>query len=129
MNIIKEEKNIVVHENSYYWGTGITIVYENGKGIVSIDFLKDTGIHRREGYGFIHGLSVLEEERNRGIGSAALALAEVMIKERGRSRAALDIEARDSRARRFYRERGYTEVKEERYETDYGEYERMEKIL
>jgi len=57
--------------------------------------------------GIVENLYVVPDSRERGVGSALLDAAEQRLRTRGVDRITLEAMARNERARRFYRERGY----------------------
>ena len=74
-------------------------------GVVDIHLARPGGAHRRLDYGFVPELAVAERARRRGIGAALMAAAEAWAIARGCAYLALDHNARNDEAGRFYRER------------------------
>ena len=66
--------NKVVHHNKWNWGEQFLIVLESGEGIVSVSLENDS-----PGEAIIHGLSVIEPERRKGLGTKLIAEAESLI--------------------------------------------------
>ena len=77
-------------------------------GILDVHVARPEGAHKPERYGFIEELAVAEGARSRGVGAALLRAAEEWAREHACAYTALDYNARNDRAARFYRERmGY----------------------
>ncbi len=77
-------------------------------GILDDHVATPEGAHRPDRYGFIAELAVAAPARGRGAGAALLQAAEEWARARDCAYAALDYNARNERADRFYRQRmGY----------------------
>jgi GNAT superfamily N-acetyltransferase len=77
-------------------------------GVVDIHVARPEGAHRPERYGFIEELAVAAPARSRGAGAALLRAAEAWAREHDCAYTALDYNARNDGAARFYRDRmGY----------------------
>jgi GNAT superfamily N-acetyltransferase len=77
-------------------------------GVADLRVVYPAGAHQAIRYGEIAELAVAAHARGRGVGSALVAAAEFWARERGCMYAALDYNARNVDAARFYRDRlGY----------------------
>ena len=76
--IMNEEVNMkfVEHVNKWWWGKTITFIKNGGKAIVELQM--DDNYPRVI---FIKGLSVIESERRKGLGTELLALCESVAKK------------------------------------------------
>ena len=97
--------NFKYHKNEWWWGHSITIVTEDGSGYVNLQ--QENGI---EDEMCISNLSVLEEQRHKGIGTALLAEAERVAKDYGMKRIYLSAE-KGSFVVDWYERIGYTKDK------------------
>ena len=68
--------NKIIHHNKWHWGESYNIILNNGNGIVrfSIDNTDSSN-------GYIDGLSVVEKERNKGLGDILLNECEDLSKK------------------------------------------------
>lgn len=110
-----------VHGNQYLWGFCVHIIAESGAGTVEVCF------ENGKSHSFVSGLSVLEDRRRQGIGTALLKACERESAQRKRYTVELEIEAQDIYAQEFYEKRGYKVV--DNFELDYGDYKLMRKEL
>lgn len=108
---------LVIHRNKWYWGESEYIIYDGGKGLVSVQFdddYPDTAT--------ISCLSVLPSERTMGLGSRLVEFAEGEAKKRGNHRVELGSE-RNSWLVKWYQRMGYRVM--ETYTEDEYQDERM----
>ena len=102
-------KDFIVHKNTWSWGTDIKIIADGGKGFVELQLITDKDYtHRACTYGYIGGLSVLPECRNKGLGSSVLQTAEIMTLEAGRNNVYLKVDLDKPENKDFYEKRGYS---------------------
>src|SRR5262249_44456011 len=89
-------------------GTGDCVGY----AIVIVDFPQmQTGTFRPARYAFIDDMAVAEPARGRGVGTALIKAAEALARDHGAEGMALDTQADNTGALRFYREHiGYRDV-------------------
>ncbi len=92
---------LVIHRNKWFWGSSEYIIYDCGKGLVSIQFNDDY-----PDTATISGLSVLPSERTMGLGSRLVEFAESEAKKRGKHRINLGAE-RNSWLVKWYQRIGY----------------------
>lgn len=98
---------MVIHNNSFDWGTCLTVVREDGKGIVEIFFEK------KEPYvAYLSGLSVIPEARRMGFATGLMEKAEEICMERNVFR--IDLRAvKEQFVRDFYHKLGFIDIEEE----------------
>lgn len=90
-----------IHKNTWCWGRTHTIVCHGGRGIVNISIENDNPL-----VATIHGVSVLPNNRENGIGTELIELAEREAYEMGASRVCLATEP-DSWLEKWYKRLGY----------------------
>lgn len=76
-----------IHSNAWWWGVGCRIIRRDGAGIVGINF--DNSMPETC---YIEGLSVVENERGKGIGRSLLELCEVIARQEGKTFLSLSAE-------------------------------------
>lgn len=94
----------MVHENNWIWGKAWTIILEGGKGMVQVSKAND------EEEAIIHNLSVIPEERRKGLGKRLMEEAETLITQQGFQTIRLDVESGNENLIRWYEKLGYTNV-------------------
>lgn len=93
---------MIVHRNHWWWGVSETIIVDGGIGVVEIQYDYDM-----PNTGFIKGLSVLEEHRNKGIGTKLMAACEKRAREIGMKFLQLDVEQGNDCLLEWYRCLGF----------------------
>ena len=68
--------NKIIHHNKWHWGESYNIILNNGNGIVRLS-IDNTDFSN----GYIDGLSVIEKERNKGLGDILLNECEDLSKK------------------------------------------------
>lgn len=68
----------IIHENLWWWGKSFTIIVEGGKGSVVLRIENE-----RPDAGGICSLIVLEEERQKGMGTKLMKMVEELAKKQG----------------------------------------------
>lgn len=92
----------VKHENEWWWGKSITIISENAKGMVEVQFDENM-----PGVGFIKNLSVVEEARRNGIGTALVMQCEDYARIYGKSFVQLTADKNKEWLVEWYKSMGY----------------------
>lgn len=93
--------NFVKHTNNWYWGTSIVIITEDCQGFVRLAFEQET-----EDNPLITGLSVTENYRKKGYGTALINECIKTAKENGFDKVYLYAE-KNSDAHRLYTKLGF----------------------
>ena len=94
-------EKLVIHNNRWYWGESEYIIYDGGKGVISVQFQDDY-----PDTATISCLSVLPYARTMGLGTRLLEFAESEAKKRGKHRVELGAE-RNSWLVKWYQRIGY----------------------
>lgn len=94
----------ITHFNKWWWGFSEKWIFEGGKGIVEIQCDND-----QPNVMFISGLSVLESDRGKGIGSAILDACEHDAKCKGKRILQLSVENDSHNLISWYRSKGFVE--------------------
>lgn len=68
----------IIHENLWWWGKSFTIIVEGGRGMVMLSIENE-----RTDAGAITSLQVLEEERQKGVGTQLMKRVERVAREQG----------------------------------------------
>ena len=76
-----------VHSNGWWWGVSLNIVMKDGTGMVEVSLDNDMPATC-----YVKGLSVLESERRKGIGSSLLLLCEDIARQEGKDFIELSVE-------------------------------------
>lgn len=92
----------ILHVNKWYWGETHTIVSDDGKGVVDVQF-DDT----MPNVAFIKGLSVFEDERKRGVGTKLMHLAHAEGRAKGKEFAQLCANKAQDWLVAWYKDLGY----------------------
>ena len=93
---------IIRHENNWYWGKSITFITNKCTGFVTVSIYNDT-----DDFCYVHGLSVLPEQRKQGIGDYLLDVAEQFAIENNIKKIIIDADKRDKWIKDWYKRRGY----------------------
>ena len=74
----RKQSEVIIHENLWWWGKSFTIIVNGGKGsvVLRID-------NERPDAGGICSLIVLEDERQKGIGTKLMKMVEELAKKQG----------------------------------------------
>ncbi len=95
------EKKLTIHRNRWFWGDSEYIIYDGGKGVVSVQFQDDY-----PDMATLSCLSVLPSQRTMGIGSKLVEFAESEARKNGRNKMELGAE-RGSWLVKWYQRMGY----------------------
>lgn len=74
----RKQSEVIIHENLWWWGKSFTIIVNGGKGSVVLRIEND-----RPDAGGICSLIVLEEERQKGMGTKLMKMVEELAKKQG----------------------------------------------
>ena len=108
---------LVIHRNKWFWGSSEYVIYDGGKGVVSVQYQDDY-----PDMATLSCLSVLPSERTMGVGSKLVEFAEEEARKNGRKKMELGAE-RNSWLVSWYQRLGYRIV--ETYTEDEYEDERI----
>ncbi len=108
---------LVIHRNKWFWCSSEYIIYDGGKGVVSVQYQDDY-----PDMATLSCLSVLPSERTMGIGRKLVEFAEEEARKNGRKKMELGAE-RNSWLVSWYQRLGYRIV--ETYTDDEYEDERI----
>ena len=74
----RKQSEVIIHENLWWWGKSFTIIVNGGKGSVVLRIENE-----RSDAGAICSLIVLEEERQKGMGTKLMKMVEELAKKQG----------------------------------------------
>lgn len=74
----RKQSEVIIHENLWWWGKSFTIIVNSGKGSVVLRIENE-----RPDAGGICSLIVLEEERQKGMGTKLMKMVEELAKKQG----------------------------------------------
>lgn len=74
----RKQSEVIIHENLWWWGKSFTIIVNGGKGSVVLRIENE-----RPDAGGICSLIVLEEERQKGMGTKLMKMVEELAKKQG----------------------------------------------
>jgi N-acetylglutamate synthase-like GNAT family acetyltransferase len=74
----RKQSEVIIHENLWWWGKSFTIIVNGGKGSVVLRIENE-----RPDAGSICSLIVLEEERQKGMGTKLMKMVEELAKKQG----------------------------------------------
>ena len=74
----RKQSEVIIHENLWWWGKSFTIIVNGGKGSVVLRIENE-----RPDAGDICSLIVLEEERQKGMGTKLMKMVEELAKKQG----------------------------------------------
>ena len=103
--------NFIIHKNETSFGYVWHIVYKPGIGLVSVELDNDNVFT-------VYGLSVIESERNKGIGKSLLAKVEEIAKENNVTLINVNIEKEHKELVDYYKKLGYN-IDYVNYESEY----------
>ena len=96
-----ESKILKTHKNTWAWGKTHTLIIYDGAGLVNISIENDNPT-----VATIHGISVIESYRRKGMGRLLLKLAEIEAKEMGAELICIATEP-NSWIEEWYKRNGY----------------------
>ena len=97
------ENKIIIHKKVWWWGTTMTLILNNGVGIIDISFDKDSPNVAR-----LNGLSVLSEYQRQGLATWLLNKCHEIAKLNNCKFCQLDADKDNHWIRRWYESLGYT---------------------
>lgn len=100
-----EEFEFVYHENNWHWGDTVDIIKKDGNAIVCVKFDKKNSPKSA----YICGLSVVEQERNKGCGKAIMLRALDVCKKRCMLWAVLCVDESKIWLKEWYERLGFKE--------------------
>ena len=110
-HLVPTENRSVIHEamSQHVVTDSVLVARRNGDVVGFVTFDVESGRYRQDvSRGVVHNIYVRDDDRNEGIGYALLAAAEAELETLGVDIVSLQAMASNDRARRFYREHGYT---------------------
>ena len=108
------ETKVIVHSNSWYWGTSVDIVKTDGTAIVCVKF--DEKTFPKTGY--ICDLSVLETERRKGLGQKMIRYALMCCEDHGMTFSRLHVDAKNIWLKEWYERLGFKELSRDENEIE-----------
>ena len=100
------ETKVIVHTNSWYWGSSVDIVKCDGTAMVCVKFDKKTFPKA----GYICDLSVLPTERKKGLGNEMMRYALYSCRDNNMTFARLHVDAKNIWLREWYERLGFKEL-------------------
>ena len=110
-----------IHKEEKWWGDLYRLVFDKGNGLVTVRVEK----HRKEV--FFSDLSVIDMERNKGLGSSILKYVERLTKKEGYSLIQACVEAERTDLLKWYEKRGFKVQEDADIDNDY--YKLIEKYI
>lgn len=108
------ETKVIVHSNSWYWGTSVDIVKDDGTAMVGVKF--DEKSFPKAGY--ICDLSVVESFRKKGIGNDMMQLAIAECRALKMNFARLHVDAKNIWLKEWYEFLGFKELSRDENEIE-----------
>ena len=108
------ETKVIVHSNSWYWGTSVDIVKDDGTAIVCVKF--DEKSLPTQGY--ICDLSVLETERRKGVGGEMIKYALMCCQDNNMTFASLRVDKKNIWLKEWYERLGFKELSRDENEIE-----------
>lgn len=108
------EAKVIVHPNSWYWGSSVDIVKCDGTAMVCVKF--DEKYFPKTGS--IYGLSVLSTERRKGLGTKMIKYALMSCKDNGMTFARLYVDAKNIWLKEWYERLGFKELSRDENEIE-----------
>ena len=108
------ETKVIVHSNSWYWGTSVDIVKDDGTAMVGVKF--DEKSFPKTGY--ICGLSVVESSRKKGVGNDMIQLALAECRTQNMIFARLYVDAKNIWLKEWYERLGFKELSRDENEIE-----------
>lgn len=108
------ETKVIVHTNSWWWGTSVDIVKGDGTAIVCVKFDKKTFPKA----GYICDLSVIVTERRKGLGLKMMKYALKCCEDHGVTFARLHVDAKNIWLREWYERLGFKELSRDENEIE-----------
>ena len=100
------ETKVIVHTNSWWWGSSVDIVKNDGTAIVCVKF--DEKSLPTQGY--ICNLSVLSTERKKGLGGQMMQYAINACRDRNMTFASLRVDKKNIWLKEWYERLGFKEL-------------------
>jgi ribosomal protein S18 acetylase RimI-like enzyme len=110
-HLVPTENRSVIREamSQHVVTDSVLVARRNGDVVGFVTFDVESGRYRQDvSRGVVHNIYVRDDDRNESIGYALLTAAEAELETRGVDIVSLQAMASNDRARRFYREHGYT---------------------
>ena len=108
------ETKVIVHSNSWYWGTSVDIVKYDGTAMVGVKF--DEKSFPKAGY--ICDLSVFESSRKKGVGNDMMQLAIAECRTQNMTFARLHVDAKNIWLKEWYERLGFKELSRDENEIE-----------
>ena len=108
------ETKVIVHSNSWYWGTSVDIVKDDGTAMVGVKF--DEKSFTKTGY--ICDLSVVESSRKKGVGNDMMQLAIAECRTQNMTFARLHVDAKNIWLKEWYERLGFKELSRDENEIE-----------
>jgi len=108
------ETKVIVHPNSWWWGTSVDIVKGDGTAMVCVKF--DEKSFPKAGY--ICDLSVVESSRKKGVGNDMMQLAIAECRTQNMTFARLHVDAKNIWLREWYERLGFKELSRDENEVE-----------
>ena len=108
------ETKVIVHFNSWYWGTSVDIVKDDGTAMVGVKF--DEKSFPKTGY--ICDLSVVESSRKKGVGNEMMQLAIAECRTQNMTFARLHVDAKNIWLKEWYERLGFKELSRDENEIE-----------
>ena len=108
------ETKVIVHSNSWYWGTSVDIVKDDGTAMVGVKF--DEKSFPKAGY--ICDLSVVESSRKKGVGNEMMQLAIAECRTQNMTFARLHVDAKNIWLKEWYERLGFKELSRDENEIE-----------
>jgi ribosomal protein S18 acetylase RimI-like enzyme len=108
------ETKVIVHTNSWWWGSSVDIVKDNGKAIVCVKF--DEKSFPKTGY--ICDLSVIESLRKKGVGNNMMQMALTECRMQNMTFARLHVDAKNIWLKEWYERLGFKELSRDENEIE-----------
>ena len=100
------KEDVIRHTNTWWWGTSVDIVKDNGTAIVCVKF--DEKTFPKAGY--ICDLSVIKSERKKGFGRVMMQYAICTCRNNNMTFARLHVDAKNDWLREWYERLGFKEL-------------------
>jgi len=108
------ETKVIVHTNSWWWGSSVDIVRTDGTAKVCVKYDKKSFPHT----GYICDLSVLESERKKGLGWVMMQYAINSCRDNNMTFARLHVDAKNIWLREWYERLGFKELSRDENELE-----------
>ena len=108
------ETKVIVHTNSWWWGSSVDIVKDDGTAIICVKF--DEKYFPKTGS--IYDLSVVENSRKKGIGHDMMQFAIAECKTQNMNFARLYVDAKNIWLKEWYERLGFKELSRDENEIE-----------